>query len=137
MNYSEMSDFEINCAVVRALGMSHAFFFSKSEDDFCEEIEPNERGPIWQSGKYLVNGYRVSNGNCFNPCNSWADAGPIIQEHGISLYHSDGSWQAEMEYEAPVGAFGTDETCSQFVDHKNPLRAAMIVFLMMQEADNA
>lgn len=66
-------------------------------------------------------------------CNNPADAWPIIVGNGISLYHNHGSWQAEMEYSAPIGAFGTDEICSKFVDHKNPLRAAMVVFLMMQE----
>ncbi|HCR0925035.1 TPA: DUF2591 family protein [Klebsiella aerogenes] len=69
-----------------------------------------------------------------NYCRNPADAWPIIIGNGISLYHDNGNWQAEMTYYAPVGAFGTDETCSKFVDDKNPLRAAMIVFLMMQEA---
>lgn len=133
MNYSEMTDFEINCAVARAMGMSHAFFFSKSEGDFCEGIEPNERGPIWQSDKHIVNGYRVSNGNCFNPCNSWADAGPIIERHMICLAadvfaepQDGGKWVAQP-------AYGWD---SERVRNDNPLRAAMIFFLMMQEAGN-
>lgn len=69
-----------------------------------------------------------------NYCGNPADAWQIIIGNGISLYHDNGNWQAEMTYYAPVGAFGTDETCSKFVDDKNPLRAAMIVFLMMQEA---
>ncbi|WBG90043.1 DUF2591 domain-containing protein [Pantoea piersonii] len=137
MNYSEMSDFEINCAVARALGMSHAFFFSKSEDDFCEGIEPNKRGPIWQSGKYMVNGYRVSNGNCFNPCNSWADAGPIIKDHQICL-----SFDREREdYAWSAGYNGHDdyELSGEWLEFSdaNPLRAAMTVFLMTQEKPDA
>lgn len=129
MNYSEMTDFEINCAVAITLGMSHAFYFPKSEDDFCEGIEPKDRGPIWQSGRYEVKGYRVSNGNCFNPCSSWADAGPIIQEYGIGL----------MPFKK-IDAAAWDLSCgllsAKKINHENPLRAAMIVFLMMQEKKN-
>lgn len=122
MNYQEMSDFEINCEVARRLGMSYAFWFSKSEEDFCEEIKPNQRGPIWQTGEFLVCGYRPSNGNVFNPCNSWAYAGPIIQENRItisSLLHAT-EWDAMCM------------TSDEDVRDKNPLRAAMILFLMMK-----
>lgn len=128
MNYSGMTDFEINCAVAITLGMSHAFFFPKSEDDFCEGIEPKDRGPIWQSGKYEVKGYRVSNGNCFNPCNSWADAGPIIGGERIAIMPSE--MKSELQWISTSGR-------GQYQYHANPLRAAMIVFLMMQEKANA
>lgn len=123
MNYSELTDFEINCAIAITLGMSHAFFFPKSEDDFCEGIEPKGRGPIWQSGKYEVKGYRVSNGNCFNPCNSWADAGPIISANKISVEFYDCGLSLAFSL--------NNMECNQ--EDNNPLRAAMIVFLMMQE----
>ncbi len=123
MNYSDMSDFEINCAVAKAMGMNVTQGIS-----FVG-------API--GGETLR---WVKNNNTderFDPCNSWADAGPIIQESGISLYHSNGNWEAEFEYSAPVGGFGTDETCSKFISDKSPLRAVCIVFLMMKEADNA
>ncbi len=130
MDYAEMTDFEINCAVAITLGMSHAFFFPKSEDDFCEGIEPKDRGPIWQSGKYEVKGYRVSNGNCFNPCNSWADAGPIIERKRISI-EFDGDDTAQWCHTISCeGLYGIEYQA-------NPLRAAMITFLLMQEAVNA
>ncbi|WP_313110441.1 phage protein NinX family protein [Pantoea eucrina] len=132
MNYSEMTDFEINCAVARAMGMSHAFFFSKSEGDFCEGIEPSDRGPIWQSEKHMVNGYRVSNGNCFNPCNSWADAGPIIEKERITIAFDGSEWVADSDAYFVDGA----EWQISGETNRNPLRAAMIAFLMMQEASN-
>lgn len=136
MNYSEMSDFEINCAVARALGMAHAFFFSKSEDDFCEGIEPNQRGPIWQSKEYLVNGYRVSNGNCFNPCNSWADAGPIIEKQRITIAY-DGEEKSDHPC-AWVNVSSIDNLHAIKYQHtEKTLRAAMIIFLMMQEKPDA
>ena len=132
MSYSGMTDFEINCAVARALGMAHAFFFSKSEDSFCEEIEPNQRGPIWQSKEYLVNGYRVSNGNCFNPCNSWAEAGPIIEKNRINMT-SDASEHGKYRWWTVSSDDGKHAV--NYVDR--PLRAAMIVFLMMKERPDA
>ena len=61
----------------------------------------------------------------FNPCNSWTDAGPIILENRIGLTPSVDIWHAYSDEE--------DFICSI----ANPLRAAMIVFLMMHEAANA
>ncbi|MBH3259960.1 DUF2591 family protein [Serratia marcescens] len=103
MDYSKMSDLDINVLVGEIQG-------------FANKIA-------------ALNGMR-------DYCNNPADAWPIIVENGISLYHDNGNWQAEMNYYAPVGAFGTDEACSKFVDDKKPLRAAMIVFLMMKDAEN-
>lgn len=56
-----------------------------------------------------------------NPLDSW----PIILESKVSLnpYDNSDEW------------FATTDT-SFFVDDKNPLRAAMIVYLMMQEQNN-
>lgn len=57
----------------------------------------------------------------FDPCNNPADAWPIIEENKIALNpRKDGEWIAQ--------GF---ENCLALID-ANPLRAAMIVFLMMQ-----
>lgn len=137
MNYSEMTDFEINCAVAKALGMGHAFFFSKSEDDFCEGIELNERGPIWQSREYVVNGYRVSNGNCFNPCNLWADAGPIIEANKLSINaHGLHAWMAWKNTGTNLEEIRSNRHQISAISEK-PLRAAMECFLKVQEQANA
>ena len=50
-------------------------------------------------------------------CSDWADAGPIIQEHRIPLNLFRDEWTAGER---------------RNVKDKNPLRAAMIVFLMMK-----
>ncbi|TXE41410.1 DUF2591 domain-containing protein [Serratia marcescens] len=107
-DYSKMSDYEINTAVATS-----QFGNWRADADICKRITSKS----------------------IDYCNNPADAWPIIVENGISLYHDNGNWQAEMTYDAPVGAFGTDETCSKFVDDKKPLRAAMIVFLMMKDAE--
>ena len=60
-----------------------------------------------------------------NYCNSWADAGPIIASNRISLRNRhEGDWQA-------VNEWGVSHS---YID-KNPLRAAMVVFLMMNEGE--
>lgn len=72
-------------------------------------------------------------------CNSWADAGPIIAENKISLnwYESEGKWTAAGDYEMEDGVWDWEKLPESDASHANPLRAAMIVFLMMQEAANA
>lgn len=55
----------------------------------------------------------------YDPCNSWADAGPIIERNGICLIPLKKGWL--------TGFNGVD------VKDDNPLRAAMIVFLMMHD----
>ena len=63
-----------------------------------------------------------------NYCNNPADAWPIIVENKISIYaavlgDSRGEWGAESSF--------TD----YYHFHNNPLRSAMIVFLMMKEGE--
>ncbi|MFS9413281.1 phage protein NinX family protein [Klebsiella pneumoniae] len=62
----------------------------------------------------------------FNPCNNPTDAMPIIIENEIGLspmYHSN-KWTADcLDYD--------------FISvNKNPLRAAMELFLLMKDAEN-
>lgn len=110
MNYSDMSDFEINRKVleitlgVKPLGYAH-------------NADKRSAGMV-KSNQY----------HWYDYCNSWADAGPIIQEKYLSIECDDmfdvpmpsSYWKAYN----PKGSHYTDN---------NPLRAAMIVFLMMQE----
>lgn len=107
MNYEEMSDFQINSAVAEK-----ALWNIRD----CEEIYYNDKAGIcsWADG---------ANWHEFDPCNNPSDAWPIIVANRINVYASEGPdfmpWMAG---------------CAGFVlSHKNPLRAAMIVFLMMQE----
>lgn len=127
-DYASMSDFEINCRVAIALGMKEHFFMNaEGDNDFDDEFPLTERGPIWQTCKYRVGDYKPSNGNCFNPCNNPADAWPIITSSMISIrpVGNDGQlWEA-----SGMGGMKADYD-------KNPLRSAMVVFLMMKESEN-
>lgn len=59
----------------------------------------------------------------FNPCNYPADAWPIIYVNGISIgIYGYGEW-------------GAGTVNHNHVDGVNPLRSAMIVYLMMKDAE--
>lgn len=106
MNYSDLSDFEINKRVA-ALGDNK--ILPEVDGDTHVFIVPCDSPEI------------------FDPCNNPNDAWPIILEHGISLsYVSDkGKWIVDIW--KGVGK-GYEE-----VINDNPLRAACIVFLKMNE----
>lgn len=116
MDYSKLSDKEINKLVAFALG--------------CKEVAPD----IFMSDdrRYEFDKPKNKSGNkfFFDPCNNPADAWPIITANKISLYAMSeadkrGGWGAEAFH--PNDAYSFND---------NPLRAAMIVFLMMQESAN-
>lgn len=101
MNYTEMTDFEINKAVA--------------------EVHLNE----WFENGICVARIEGSSRSIFNPCNSWADAGPIIERERITITSAlRRDWWDAIDISADIE-----------VRHVNPLRAAMIVFLMTQEKE--
>ncbi|HGN1205761.1 TPA: phage protein NinX family protein [Proteus mirabilis] len=65
-------------------------------------------------------------GESFDPCNNPSDAMPIVFESGISLI-SD--WNE-------VGVWGATNQPWYSSENKNPLRAAMEVYLMIKDAEN-
>ena len=101
MDYSQLSDFEINCKVAFHIGL--------------KTVERAEDGE-------------------FKPCANPADAWPIIFENKIMLspHCADDEWKAQIH-------LGRDDIFDNYASawHKNPLRAAMIVFLMMQGSKDA
>ncbi|MDV5713864.1 phage protein NinX family protein [Enterobacter hormaechei] len=105
MDYSQLSDLEINQRVSNAIPGRFIFY-----PDYVWDSE-------WEK--------------TFDPCNKAADAWPIITENKISIYamseaDARGKWGAEAFY--PNEAYHFND---------NPLRAAMIVFLMMKDANHA
>ena len=105
-DYSKMSDFEINKAVATALGM-----------DVSGATEENN----------IMYGY--VDDYCNNPSDAW----PIIHGNDIMLNPNcaDELWKAEQGFrEKPSGFYSAATAYSN-----NPLRAAMIVYLMMKDED--
>ncbi|HEJ9507488.1 DUF2591 domain-containing protein [Proteus mirabilis] len=58
----------------------------------------------------------------FDPCNNPTNAMQIIVENKIAMNPKDDAWQCGSGWNV--------------ADNKNPLRAAMEVFLMMKDAEN-
>ncbi|MBS0967721.1 DUF2591 family protein [Nissabacter archeti] len=120
-NYSELSDYEINKLVAIALGAKMVNAYSVK--DVRESVQYD------LNGKTLL----VARGfgdapNRFDPCNSWADAGPIIHRNGIELNYDGISWDASCNLRG-IASYNDWKRCPE-----SPCRLAMIVFLMMQEA---
>lgn len=117
MDYSKLSDFEINKRVlllstgVKPLGYPH-------------NSDGRSAGRIGSGVDYIW----------YDFCNNPADAWPIIIENEISLISrcANGEWKAQLH-------LGREDIFDSYAScwDKNPLRASMIVFLMMQDSKNA
>ena len=119
-DYASMSDFEINSAVHNALlDKPYELTFHGGGKITWKD---KDRGGVWETG---IVGY-TKNG-LHDYCNNPADAWPIITGSMISIrpVGNDGQlWEAS----------GMDGMKADY--DKNPLRAAMVVFLMMKEQEN-
>lgn len=75
----------------------------------------------------------------FAPCSNPADSWPIIIENKIAIIpdSADGEWVAFNEFTLYEGDWMFASDPERHVNGSNPLRAAMIVFLMMKDAENA
>ena len=118
-DYSKLSDFEINSAVHNAL----------MKEPYKIEFLGNDR-IRWVRGSTNVTTGKVeySKKSLKDYCNNPSDAWKIIVDNGISLEciivnRHEKTWRAQLK----------PAYVKHRVNHKNPLRAAMIVFLMMQE----
>ncbi|MGL5564690.1 MAG: phage protein NinX family protein [Plesiomonas sp.] len=111
MNYEEMSDDEIAVRVLHFNGFKSVDFGDGYEILLSSDLR-KDVGP--KSTKKFR----------FDPCNNPSDAWPIIIGSKIGIAHVNGAWRGSSF------VAGYDEH-----HNNNPLRAAMIVFLMMQEQD--
>lgn len=111
MDYSKMSDFEINKRVAD-IAMNGTWHVKPSH--------PNNDTGGWLYGPNGIQTYDLP-----DYCNNPADAWPIIVENGIGIRKQSNSlWCVSRQ----GGMY------PQY--NENPLRAAMMVFLRMQESAN-
>lgn len=115
-DYSKLSDFEINLLVARIILNGNII---------------SERERTLTSSVFYENHQGIKT---FDPCNNPADAWPIIVANNIDIIQDNGQGCALATNSAIQMFLGDDVHISQ---DENPLRAAMIVFLMMQESKNA
>lgn len=132
MNYESMSDFEINKAAFLLAAKLGLLYF----EDVMQNKNPDSDAVMYGDG---------ANWYAWNGCNSPSDAWPIIIENNIGVYaKSDSDYEIGMcnftgcwcanGINSVDGEFGMTVDAFEFVD-ENPLRAAMIVFLMMNESE--
>ena len=108
MNYNELTDFEINKLVAERLGLNCAKLPTGRNDNWLIII--NDKANTFKNVDY-----------CKNPSDAW----PIILENNISVVNYCGGkndWYA-VNHDFDIESNTTDK----------PLRAAMIVYLMMEE----
>lgn len=132
IDYSKMSDDEINKLVIDRLVTSGDLTY---DHDDCSGKLYVSGGWCWgagvktnlfKDGKPFITHH---NGRKLDFCNKPSDAWPIIVGNKINIrFGAEG-----MACEAQFIQYGHESV--EFY-HENPLRAAMIVFLMMQEKSN-
>lgn len=126
MDYSKLSDFEIDKAVADALGLDYdiaIMFVSPVDKIKGNHVEEYVRKKITSNEKHWKR---------FSPTRIPNDAWPIISGHNISIMYVEAlsKWCAG----SPYWVDGCEWQLDIDVVDENPLRAAMILFLMMQEA---
>lgn len=111
--YANMSDEQIAVMVARLCTIEGV---SINEDGMAVRNVVDESPGSYSGGDYIEFD--------FDPCNNPADAWPIIVDNKLSIYPNAERWGVEGP-----------EANDPFHFDKNPLRAAMIVFLMMKEGE--
>lgn len=124
MNYEAMNDFEINRAVACRLDRGELDLFGRPL------FTPDCYWAIHNSCAVEWHRVGADESQVFNPCNAPSDAWPIIVANKICIMYDvmaepcdGGSWIAQPSY----------GYSSERVRNDNPLRAAMVAFLMAQE----
>ncbi|MEJ1472587.1 phage protein NinX family protein [Escherichia coli] len=131
MDYSQLSDFEINVAVFEAI---HNGSPDYKEGENGDMVFVSFEGDIVNGDAVEVEVERGS----FNPCANPADAWPIITENKISTMWmtAEKEWCAWSGGDLEEGCWEWENIPDYCFCGESPLRAAMIVFLMMQENQN-
>lgn len=123
-DYSKMSDFEVNKAVAINVG------------GYQGHVEHMKHG-VKESDRDSHGMFYFERDYCNNPSDAW----PIIVENSISIVSYGVEFSAEYGWSAFYGGVCVNydhEIESNFeieCSDKNPLRAAMIVYLMMKDKE--
>ncbi|WNJ77770.1 DUF2591 family protein [Cedecea neteri] len=119
-DYSQMSDFEINKRVFKAITGEKPLGYPHNADG-------RSVGNV-KDGEYLWYDY----------CNIVSDGWPIVIKNQIGLMKDkgDGNWDAFGEFKLFDGGWQFESDPVHHHSDRNPLRAAMVVFLKMKDAEN-
>lgn len=132
MDYENMSDFEINKRVAEAYGFLIQEIDDSNSLGMTSDFHEKYPSVVWVAHLDCSTGRQCEPWWQFDPCNNPSDAWPIITSNAIDIEFAvdslGGIGQAHVYVEGDI-----DLECN-FNDNSKALRAAMIVYLMMQEA---
>ena len=114
MNYAAMSDFEIDCLVVKHLYQPSEYRIDAAAKKITV-VEEVCTGIVMERPYY--------------PTDYWDDAGPILEENGITIIMDHPSMP--LATNNCVGWY-SDEAKPLHHANENPRRAGLVVFLMMK-----
>ena len=114
-----MSDFEINKAVCATKGV-------KIDNEQYEGLRDRDERIVLCRDEL---GMSIGVDYCNNPSDAW----PIIIKNKVSIMNDLDLWEASIDFDGDLEKHGTDEVLTKHYEHANPLRAAMIVYLMLQD----
>ncbi|WP_312077193.1 phage protein NinX family protein [Leclercia sp.] len=119
MDYSKLSDFEINKRVAISRGLKVQEIDDSKATGMTRKYHELKPHTVW-----------VSDGSGpweqYAPTLCWSDAGPIISDNQINILWN---WNEE-------GVHGATADPLYEYEHENALRSAMIVFLKIQGSAN-
>lgn len=129
MDYSQLSDFEINKLVAYALGNADVGRpFDEISGTACQFTVFKNSG-LNREGEIVMRPMTLTKDFCNNPADAW----PIIESERISLLADYEKWgETTAACETDRGGDYIYEYCD-----KKAFRAAMIVFLQMQDSKHA
>ena len=136
VDYSKLSDFDINKRIAHVLGNAQVNQVYDEIGGSAVQYTIYKSSGLNREGLMSATPCNVKKDFCNNPDDAWQ----IIVDSKISLHHSICRWYADsIVYDKKYkDGFFIFSSCSDIGDisSRGALRAAMIVFLMMQDAKN-
>lgn len=133
MNYEQMSDFEINKLVAEAYGLLIQEIDDNKSLGMTTDFHEKFPAVVWVADLDCSTGQQCEPWWQFDPCNNPADAWPIISSNAIDIEFAVDSLGGIGQAHAYIE--GNTDLFYEFNDNSKALRAAIIVYLMIQEAE--
>lgn len=118
MNYEELSDYDVNEAVAKKLGVVDKDF--KVDNSWT-----------WKEGNVAIYRDHHTRDLFKDYCNSPSDAWPIIVKYGISIWQACSASDNSGLWNASIG----DVLSPKVEWTERPLRAAMLCFVKMKDME--
>lgn len=121
-DYSALSDFEINKQIAESLGNDYVSLPAGCLSGSAVSFISHRSSGLNREGCRVVSTFDITKDFCNYPSDAW----PIILQHKINIDHRE-----SIKAGAMAKLSGNNEI---YAVHTNPLRAAMEVYLMAEDA---